>query len=80
VPERPKAQPIALMTKETMGKLPHQKDRQTQFPTCENCVHMIRKNGEQDILVCVPHLADVPGSSSLVCELHTMKNKTFEVR
>jgi hypothetical protein len=77
---RPKAQPFVLTTREIMSKEPHPKEEQAQFPTCENCAHMIRKNGAQDILVCVPHLKDVPGNSSLACELHAIKNKKLEVR
>ncbi|MBI5891736.1 MAG: hypothetical protein HZB47_13900 [Nitrosomonadales bacterium] len=49
-------------------------------PTCENCAHTIRKSGGQDMVVCVPHLKDMPGGNASVCDLHAMKNKTQESR
>jgi len=61
-----------------LNKPSHHKGELSQQPTCENCIHTIRKNGEQDIVVCVQHLKDVPGKSSLVCELHSMKSKLHE--
>lgn len=47
-----------------------------QTPTCENCVHTIRKNGSQDIVVCVQHLKDIPVKNSPVCELHSIRGKS----
>jgi hypothetical protein len=57
---------------------PYQKGKLSQHPTCENCIHTIRKNGEQDTVVCVQHLKDMPGDNFLVCELHTMKSQMHE--
>lgn len=44
-------------------------------PACENCVHMIKNKHEQEMIVCVQHLKTMPANNSLVCELHSMRNK-----
>jgi hypothetical protein len=56
-----------------MNKQSHHKGELTQHPTCDNCVHTIRKKGGHGMVVCLAHLKDMPGKNSQVCELHAMK-------
>lgn len=58
-----------------MNKRWHHKGKLSLVPTCDNCIHTFRKKGGQDIVVCVPHLKDMPANHSLVCELYSMKSR-----
>ena len=44
-------------------------------PSCVNCIHTIKNNHEQEMVVCIQHLKTVPANNSPVCELHSMRNK-----
>ena len=46
----------------------------SQMPTCENCIHTIRRKGPQDMVVCVPHLKTMPAGNFMVCELHELRS------
>lgn len=50
-------------------------DELPPVPTCENCIHTIRNKWRPDMAVCVQHLKTVPANNSMVCELHSMKNR-----
>ena len=52
-----------------------QTGEQNEPLSCENCVHTIRKNGAQDVVVCIPRLAMFSVEESMACELHTLKSK-----
>lgn len=44
------------------------------MPTCENCIHTIRRNEQQDEVICVPHLKTMPAGNFMVCELHELRS------
>ncbi|OIQ98280.1 hypothetical protein GALL_197090 [mine drainage metagenome] len=66
-----------LLIKEdaNMNKSLHFKRKLPTHPTCDNCVHTFRKKGGHGIVVCIPHLKDMHGHNSSVCELYSMKSK-----
>ena len=50
-------------------------DETASVPTCENCIHTIKHNGRQAMLVCVPHLKTVLANNLMVCDLYSLKGK-----
>ncbi len=56
-----------------MKKRSHRDGELSPHPTCDNCVHTIKKKDEQGMVVCLAHLKDVPSGDVRVCELHAMK-------
>lgn len=44
-------------------------------PSCGLCAHTFRRKCSHDVVVCVPHLKNMPADYCDVCELHTPKEK-----
>ncbi len=40
---------------------------------CKDCSHAIRQNKRHDMVVCVPHLKNMPSNNTHLCELYSMK-------
>ncbi len=42
--------------------------------TCKDCIHAIRHNKKHEVVVCVPHLKNIPSNNAKLCELFSSKN------
>lgn len=55
------------------SKRTHYRSGPPPIPTCENCIHTFRNKGQQDTVVCVPHLKTMPAGNAEVCNLHSLR-------
>lgn len=59
-----------------MNKQTHDNSFLPSPATCEDCVHSIRDNRQQDEIVCVAHLKTMPTNNTWLCDLYLTKYKT----